>query len=185
MLEQEIKLSYPDADAARQSITSAGGRLVVSRRLLDDRLFDTADRHLKRSGLALRVRRDGDLVRLAFKGPVQQTHVKTREELETTVGDATIIDALLRGLGYRPVFRSQKFREDYEFDDAYVVLDDTPMGVFVEIEGSEPAIHRAAERLGRSRREYRLESYGALWRQLCDRRGWPADRDMLFDPPMP
>ena len=42
-VEQEIKLVFADVEAARQAVQTAGGRLVVSRRLLDDTLFDTPD----------------------------------------------------------------------------------------------------------------------------------------------
>jgi inorganic triphosphatase YgiF len=66
-LEQEIKLAFESLEAARRAVLTAGGRLVVSRRLLDDRLFDTADERLRRSGSAFRIRRDGDRTLLTFK----------------------------------------------------------------------------------------------------------------------
>lgn len=178
-LEQEIKLAYPNDEAARQAVLAAGGRLVLVRRLIEDRFFDTADRRLQAAGTTLRVRRDGTLTRLTWKGPVQSGAVKSREELETTVGDAAILDALLAALGYEPVFRAEKFREEYTLDRAVVTVDETPAGVYVEIEGFPDTIARIAARLGRAAADYQLQSYPTLWRRWCQDRGL-GTRDMVF-----
>jgi adenylate cyclase, class 2 len=179
MIEQEIKLVFESAEAARQAVLAAGGRLVVSRRLLDDRLFDTPDTWLRRSGTALRLRRDADRAFLTFKGPVQPGAVKRREELETTVGDADIAEAIVIALGFRRWFRSEKYREEYDIESARVAVDDTPIGAFVEIEADEHSIARVAARLGRSTAEYRLESYPRLFRDWCEARG-VHETDMVF-----
>ena len=112
-LEQEVKLSYATVEAARQAVHTAGGRLAVSRRLLDDRFFDTADMRLRREAQALRVRQDGGLAILTWKGPPQAGEVKTREEIETGCTDVHELVALLGALGYVPCFRAQKYREEY------------------------------------------------------------------------
>jgi adenylate cyclase class 2 len=182
MIEQEVKLQFEQAEAARQAVHAAGGRLVVSRRLIEDRLFDTPGRDLGRSGNALRIRRDGERAYMTFKGPVRPGPVKRREELETGIGDAGTVERVLERLGFQPVFRSQKYREEYVLGDAALMIDEAPLGVFVEIEASPVEIERVARLLGRTPADYRLESYPALWRRWCDDRGLTS-RDMLFENP--
>ena len=178
-LEQEVKLAFVSIEAARQAVQTAGGRLVVSRRLILDRLFDTPEFDLRNQGATLRIRRDGARGYLTWKGPLRAGPVKSREELETSVGDADVAEATLLALGFRASFSSEKHREEYALDDALVTIDDTPAGVFVEIEAIPEAIARAAARLGRTPDDYRLESYPSLWRRWCEEHGQPSC-DMLF-----
>lgn len=180
MVEQEIKLPFDSVSGAREAVLAAGSILATPRRLIDDRLFDTADGRLGRMGSALRVRRDGDRAFVTVKGPVQPGPHKSREELETVVGDAAVLEAMLASIGFHPVFRSQKFREDYVLGDARLTVDEAPVGVFVEIEGPAEAIARASRLLGRTPADYLVESYPALWRRWCAERGL-APRDMVFD----
>jgi adenylate cyclase, class 2 len=178
-VEQEVKLAFPTIEAARRAVHTAGGRLVVSRRLLDDQLFDTPDLHLRSLGTAVRVRRDGTGAVITWKGPAQPGPVKSREELETGVDDPRVIEAILDTLGLRPCFRSQKFREEYALDGATVTVDETPFGVFAEIEADPVRIERVALALGRSPADYRLESYPTLWQRWCEAQGL-TPRDMVF-----
>jgi adenylate cyclase class 2 len=179
-LEQEVKLAYPNVEAARQAVTAAGGRLVVSRRLLDDRFFDTADLRLRRESQALRIRQDRDLATLTWKGPPQPGEVKTREEIEAGCTDANDLLALLGALGYVPCFRSQKYREEYALDTALVTVDETPFAVFVEVEAPPDVIGAVVMRLGRTPADYEVASYVTLWRRWCTAHHLPFG-DMLFD----
>lgn len=179
MLEQEVKLKFENAEAARRSVEATGARLVVSRRLLDDRMFDTADQHLRQAGCALRVRRDGPRTCFTFKGPTEPGPVKSREEIETEVGDADVAEALFRALGFRRWFRAEKYREEYALGAAVVTVDEAPIGVYVEIEATPAEIDRVAALLGKSRGDYVLTSYPALYAEWCAARGVVAT-DMTF-----
>ena len=179
-VEHEVKLAFPSVEAARQAVSTAGGRLDVSRRLLDDRLFDTEDQTLRQSGRALRVRRDGDRAFITFKGPVQPGAVKSREEIETLVGSADVAEAIVVSLGFRRWFRAEKYREEYLIGEARVTIDETPIGVFVEIEAPPEAIDEAAARLGRGRSDYRLDSYPSMYAAWCGTQGRPF-ADMTFE----
>lgn len=179
-LEQEVKLAYPHVEAARQAVITAGGRLVVSRRLLDDRFFDTHDFRLRRESQALRIRQDGDLATLTWKGPPQPGAVKTREEIEAGCANANDLLALLGALGYVPCFRSQKYREEYALGAALVTVDETPFAVFVEVEAAPEVIGDVVGRLGRTPADYEVASYVTLWRRWCTVHEVPFG-DMLFD----
>jgi len=182
MVEQEVKLSFPDAEAARAAVRAAGAALAVPRRLLDDRLYDSPDARLRQTGRALRVRRDAERTGfLTFKGPVQPGPVKAREELETTVGDPRLVERVLGHLGYQEMFRSQKYREEYDLPDAHIAVDEAPVGVFVEIEATPAEIERVTRLFGKTPADYVLDSYMTLWRRRCDARGL-AFGDMVFEP---
>jgi adenylate cyclase class 2 len=179
MIEQEVKLAFDGLDAARLAVTAAGGRLIVHRRLMEDRLFDTPDRRLGHADKTCRLRREPGRAFLTFKGPALPGHVKSREETETPVADADAIERILVALGLELAFRSEKYREEYALEEATVTVDETPIGIFVEIEATPAAIDRVARRLGRAPADYRLESYPRLYADWCAATGRPP-RDMTF-----
>ena len=180
ILEREVKLRFESAEAARAAVMATGATPVHGRRLQEDCLLDTAGEDLRRRRAALRVRMDGGRSLLTFKGPVQPALVKVREELETIVGDGHLLLRVLEELGFHVWFRYQKYREEFAVDDCIVTVDETPVGVFVEIEGGERGIAHVAQALGRGPGDYLLESYRGLFVQHCEQRGMPAT-DMLFD----
>ncbi len=163
MIEQEIKLRFDTHEAARQAVIAAGGRLVRSERPQDDRFLDTTDDRLSDGGCALRIRREPGVTTLTFKGPIEAGPVKSREEIETTVADADIAEALLGKLGFAEWWRVLKHREDYLIGDVCVFIDQTPVGVFVEIEGTLETIAATARALGRAPKDYILDSYRTLY----------------------
>jgi adenylate cyclase class 2 len=130
----------------------------------------------------LRVRAECGKSRLTFKGPLQPGIFKIREEIETVVGDGGVLLRVLEELGLRVWFRYEKYREEFSHEDVIVAIDETPLGVFVEIEGSETGIASMAEALGRSTNDYIVDSYRALFlrhQQACGLSG----TDMVFDLP--
>ena len=142
---------------------AAGATPLLGRRLQEDALLDTGDGQLRQRQCVLRVRVECGKSRLTFKGPVQPGILKIREELETVVGDGTIVLRVLEELGLRVWFRYEKYREEFAHEDVIVAIDETPVGVFVEIEGSESGIASMAQALGRSPRDYLVDSYRALF----------------------
>jgi adenylate cyclase class 2 len=162
-------------DEARRRVLGAGAKPHRARRLQHDVLVDTADRRLLAAGTALRVRTDGDRAYLTFKGPVQPGPMKTREEIETEAGSGTALLAILAALGYAPAFRYEKYREEFAADGAVIAVDETPIGTFVEIEGTAAAIDGLAVRLGFSPADFVTASYRTLF--LAAESG---GADMLF-----
>ena len=117
---------------------------------------------------------------LTFKGPVQPSPVKAREEIETVVGDGETMLRCLEALGYNVWFRYQKYREEFALNDVVIAIDETPMGVFVEIEGGEPGIVDVTRALGRTEKDFVLDSYRSLFVEHCRAHGLPQT-DMVFD----
>jgi adenylate cyclase class 2 len=179
-LEREIKLTFANADAARAAVLATGATPLKGRRLQEDSLLDTTNDDLRRRRSALRVRQDGGRCILTFKGPVQPGEMKIREELETVVGDGMLLMRLLGELGYHVWFRYEKYREEFALDDCIIAIDETPVGVFVEIEGGDRGIAAAAQLLGRGPGDYVLDSYRGLFVRHCQQLGVSVT-DMLFD----
>jgi adenylate cyclase class 2 len=178
-LEREIKLEFSSAEDARAAVLATGATPLLGRRLQEDSLLDTADEELRRRRCVLRVRVENGKSRLTFKGPVQPSAMKLREEVETVVGDGEVVIRVLQELGMHIWFRYQKYREEFAHEDVIVAIDETPVGVFVEIEGSEQGIATMTEALGRSAEDYITDSYRGLFLQRRDAHGLSGP-DMLF-----
>ena len=179
-VEREVKLRYETAEQAREAVIATGATPVHGRRLQEDALLDTDDEQLRRRRCILRVRTENGKARLTFKGPVQPSFMKVREEVETLVGDGEVLLRVLHELGLHVWFRYQKFREEFASGDVIVAVDETPVGVFVEIEGGEDGIVQMAAALGREQSDYVLDSYRGLYLAHREGRGL-AGRDMLFE----
>ncbi len=181
-LEREIKLRFDAADAARERILALGATPLHGRRLQEDALLDTEDELLRRQRSTLRVRSEGGKSLLTFKGPALPGRIKIREEHETVVADGAALLSILQSLGLHVWFRYEKYREEFSNDDVVIAVDETPVGVFVEIEGGEDAIHETARALGRSPSDYITDSYRFLYLQHRSANGL-VGHDMVFAGP--
>jgi adenylate cyclase class 2 len=179
-LEREIKLRFGSMDEARSAVLSAGCMPLLGRRLQEDALLDTDDEQLRRRRCVLRVRVENGKSRVTYQGPVQPAAVKVREELETVIGDGEVVLRVFEELGLHVWFRYEKYREEFSHEDLIVAIDETPVGIFVEIEGSEEGISAMAKALGRSPADYILDSYRGLFLKHREELGLTG-HDMLFD----
>src|SRR5688500_20374182 len=82
--------------------------------------------------------------------------MKVREEYETVIGDGEILRRVFEQLGLHVSFRYEKYREEYAAEDVTIALDETPVGTFVEIEGSEEGIHLMTQSLGRTPGDFKI-----------------------------
>jgi adenylate cyclase class 2 len=78
-------------------------------------------------------------------------------------------------LGYAPVFRYEKFRTEWTSGDGHLVLDETPIGVWAELEGAPAWIDTMLERLGVSSSQCSTDSYGTLFLKWKQASGSPAE----------
>jgi adenylate cyclase class 2 len=178
-LEREIKLRFATVEEARQAILAIGATPLLGRRLQEDSLLDTEDEQLRRRRCVLRIRVENGKSRITFKGPVQPSAMKVREEQETVVGDGEVLLRVFEELGLHVWFRYEKYREEFAYEDVIVAIDETPVGVFVELEGSERGIGDTAEALGRTEADYIVDSYRALF-LVCREAHGMTGPDMIF-----
>ncbi len=180
MLEREIKLQFGSHAEARAAIAKAGATPIRGRRFQEDCLLDTKDDQLYHRRCVLRIRIEQGKSLLTFKGPVQPSPMKLREELETIAADGDVLLHLFQELGFTAWFRYEKYREEFAYGDVIVALDETPIGTFVEIEGGEDGIREMAHLLGRAPADYIVDSYRALFCRYRDEHQLAAT-DMVFD----
>ena len=163
-VETEVKLRLSSPEAARAALQRLGAELKAPRAFEDNVLYDDPAGSLRASGSLLRLREVGAETLLTYKGPKRVIEgAKSRDEHETRVASAPEMRAILAAAGYRPVFRYQKYRETWAWRDAVVVVDETPIGCVLEIEGELPAIHETATALGYTVNDYVSESYATLF----------------------
>mgnify|MGYP001824752345 CR=1 FL=1 len=103
-----------------------------------------------------------------------------RIEHETLLDDAAACAEILTGLGFRPVYRYQKYRALYELEQLHLCLDETPVGCFVELEGQPDAIDRVAARLGFGPEQFIRSTYLELHEEAAGV-GRGELGDMVFD----
>jgi adenylate cyclase class 2 len=87
---------------------------------------------------------------------------------------------IIEAIGFSPSFRYEKFRSEWSDSNGHVVIDETPIGNFGEIEGQAKWIDATARRLGVSEKDYIQESYAELfaaWKRKTKRKA----REMTFD----
>jgi adenylate cyclase, class 2 len=185
-LEIEVKLAFGSVARARAALLQAGFARQSRRALEQNALYDTPDGSLRAARRAVRYRLWSGRHIITYKGPanVNARGHKSREELETTVADPSAILASWQAAGLVPSFRYEKYRTLYARpgEHGHAMIDETPLGIFVELEGTSAWIDRMAKALGFSPDEYITLSYAALQAEACRKRR-SAFRDLLFGKP--
>lgn len=167
--ETEIKLAIPDPKTARRLLRAGGFRVSRSRVFEANTVFDTPKRSLSRSATLLRLREAGGIATVTYKGrPLAGRH-KSREELESSASKPAAIAAIFGRLGFLPAFRYEKYRTEFRQPRraGVAMLDEIPIGVFLELEGTPHWIDRTARQLGFQESDYITASYGKLYVQWC------------------
>ena len=167
-LEIEVKIRWTDsAEAARRLIERSGCALVEPRTLESDTVFDRDTGELSRADQLLRLRRVGVRSMVTYKGPSRGGRYKIREEIEFDISDALTFAEVLDRLGYQPRFRYEKYRTKFAApgEPGIVSIDETPIGVFLELEGEPEWIDRTAARMGLSSAQYLTRSYSSLYQE--------------------
>ncbi|MEP7363544.1 MAG: class IV adenylate cyclase [Acidobacteriota bacterium] len=187
--EIEIKLKLASAGEGRAKLMAAGFLEWQPRDLEQNSLFDDGEGRLKARGELVRVRHYGGKVVLTYKrkggervGTLAGSLHKFRPELETEVADAEPLIAVLRAVGLTPVLRYEKYRTVFrrEAEEGLAMLDETPIGVYLELEGEPDWIDRLAGEMGFPVEEYVTASYLTLYDQYCLSKGRKS-ADMVFE----
>jgi len=178
--EIEIKFRVADLRALARKLRGAGFRLVTQRTHEVNTLYDLPGEVLRKRKELLRLRKYGSSWKLTHKSGGKTGRHSSRVELETGVDDGNKMDAILRALGYRPSFRYEKFRAEWTDKKGQVVVDQTPIGDFCEIEGPSRWIDDTAKKLGVKTGDYITKNYATLFAEWKQETGSPA-KEMTFE----
>ena len=182
--EIEIKLLVTDAAGVRRRLRQLGFRVRQPRGLEENIIYDTPAGLLRKRRALLRIRTFRGRHTLTYKEHAAGSRrYKIRRESETQMADGLAARNILVGLGYQPAFRYEKYRTVYQaprnWSGGEVMLDETPIGNYLELEGNQAWIRRLAGRLGAEPTEFITKDYGALYAEWCRRRGRKMT-DMIF-----
>jgi adenylate cyclase class 2 len=142
-------------------------------------LYDLPGGELRSRKQLLRLRQYGRLWTLTHKSGGKTARHSSRVELETVVADGKKMEAILRGLGYASSFRYEKFRAEWTDGKGQVVVDETPIGNFCEVEGPPRWIDATAKKLRITAADYITKNYAALFTDWKEETRRPA-KEMTF-----
>jgi adenylate cyclase class 2 len=177
--EIEIKFRVSDLRALTRKLHKIGFGVATRRTHEMNTLYDLPGGILRGRRQLLRLRQYGPEWTLTHKAKKKTGRHSSREELETRVTDGKKMDAILRALGYAPSFRYEKFRAEWTDGKGKVVVDQTPIGNFCEIEGSPRWIDATAKKLGVPPADYITKNYATLFSEWKQESKNPAV-DMTF-----
>jgi len=161
--EIEIKFRVEDVRGLVRRLRAAGFRQITRRTREQNTLYDLPGRQLQKRGELLRLRKYGTEWLLTHKAKSKLTRHKSRVETETKIAEGDKLDQILQALGFLPSFRYEKFRAEWSDGNGHVVVDETPIGFFGEIEGPARWIDHTASLLGIDRGSYITSSYVELF----------------------
>jgi adenylate cyclase class 2 len=179
--EIEVKFLLRDRNELTRKLQELGAQRLYPETFEDNIVLDRRG-ELRTRGALLRVRKFGKYALATYKGPMAiEAGIKSREEVQTGVESFELAIQLFDSLGFKPVFRYQKFREVWRVREAEVVIDRTPIGDYFEIEGSMEQIRTIAAELGMNMDQALRQSYADLYRQARRTRA-DLPEHMVFPP---
>ena len=161
--EIEIKFRVADVTGLNRRLRAAGFRRVTPPTHEMNTLYDVRGLALRKRGELLRLRKYGESWVLTHKAKGKVGRHKTRVETETRLENGPKMDAILLALGYKPAFRYEKYRAEWSDGHGHVVVDETPIGNFGEIEGGPRWIDTTAKALGIVPADYITDTYAGLF----------------------
>lgn len=142
--EIEVKFLINDPDRIRLKLRALGINSLGTVFEKNHRYDDLHSNLLKNKRL-LRLRCDHKKI-LTFKKPssIQNADFKINEEIEVEVSDFDQMEKILEEVGFLRVQSYEKHRETFVLEDAEILIDNMPYGIFIEIEGTEESIRKYA-----------------------------------------
>jgi adenylate cyclase class 2 len=186
--EIELKFPVPDPEALQTRLPQLGFHLVTPRTFEHNTLYDTPSRDLRARKQILRLRQYGSVCTLTHKrlpdqqDPVDTTRYKIRVETETIVAECEAMAEIFKQLGYTPAFIYEKYRTEWSYPVspdsstmAHLVIDETPIGTYAELEGPTAWIDQTLAALRIDPSTCLTDSYGKLFLDWKQRTASPAE----------
>jgi len=191
-IETEIKFRVADPARLESQLTQLGFTLLTPRGFESNTLYDTPDRALRAKRELVRIRQYNGRWLLTHKrvpdSGIGEDRHKHRVETETELSDGPALAEVFASIGFVPVFRYEKYRTEWADTPAessedqshgHCVIDETPLGIFAELEGPPDWIDRIASALAIAPEDQLTISYGRLFEQWKEQTNSPA-QDLTF-----
>jgi adenylate cyclase class 2 len=179
--EIETKFPCQSLEDVLARLDANGAVQLMARTFEHNLLLDTVDCALLARGCRLRLRQIGNQRILTFKRTQKlENGIAYREEIESDFSDLNNMQLIFSRLGYEPYFIYEKYRQVYQLDGTKVMVDETPIGLYVEIEGADEAsIHAVSDKLGLDWESRIDQSYQALFADWAAASGYDGNH-MVF-----
>ena len=166
-VEIEVKFRVHDAAGLVEKLTALGFHEQTPRTFEHNVLFDTPEHSLRAARSILRIRKYGERWVLTHKQLLpnhnpRERH-KHRQETETVVEDGQSLALVFERLGFQRTFTYEKWRTEFADGTGHCVIDETPIGLFAELEGPEEWIDRQVRALHLAPGDLLTASYGRLF----------------------
>ncbi|HEV2576735.1 MAG TPA: class IV adenylate cyclase [Acidobacteriaceae bacterium] len=181
--EIELKFAVDHVARFRARVESLGLKLVTPRTFEANTLYDTPERDLRLRRQVLRLRDYAGRSVVTHKRVASNdadARYKVRIETESVIEDPAALAEIFAQLGYKPVFRYEKYRTEWDAGAGHVFLDETPIGTYAELEGPPEWIESMREQLGVKPEQCTIESYGMMFLDWKGRTHSPAE-NLTFD----
>jgi adenylate cyclase, class 2 len=186
MQNAEIELKFPVLDVLdlQARLPQLGFHLDTTRTFEHNTLYDTPGRDLRARKQILRLRQYGPLCTLTHKrqpdrDAIDTTRYKIRIETETVVAEGPAMAEIFLQLGYAPAFVYEKYRAEWSYQVgqtlAHLVIDETPIGNYAELEGPTAWIDQTLADLNIDPATCLTDSYGKLFNDWKTRNNHPAE----------
>ncbi len=179
--ETEIKVHVTRPAHLKKRLRALGATLVQRRHFEENEILDFKDGRIRKARSLVRLRRAQGTGYLAFKGPrTLRNGFKSRREIEISLANPGALQEILRAVGLQSVYHYEKFRTVFKLGRTLITLDETPIGVYAELEGSAHSIRRIAARLGFDQKLFITATYFDLHKKYL-RENRLAMRHMRFN----
>jgi adenylate cyclase class 2 len=183
-IETEIKFRVADIAGLEAKLSSIGFHRDTPRSFESNTLYDTPDRKLRVKRELVRIRQYAGHWLLTHKripdSGIGEDRHKHRVETETELSNGDALAEVFASIGFVPVFRYEKWRAEWSDNAGHCVIDETPLGIFAELEGAPDWIDSVAQKLGIEPEDRMTLSYGRLFEQWKEQTGSIA-QDLTFD----
>jgi len=186
-IETEIKFRVADIADLEAKLSSIGFHRDTPRSFESNTLYDTPDRSLRMKRELVRIRQYNGIWLLTHKripdSGIGEDRHKHRVETESELSDGSALADVFASIGLIPVFRYEKWRtvwsHHHDQTGGHCVIDETPLGVFAELEGAPDWIDRITHQLGIASEDQMTLSYGRLFEIWREQTGSTA-QDLTF-----
>jgi adenylate cyclase class 2 len=177
-LEIEAKVKVGRLEPVAEKLQRCGAKSLQTVHE-EDLYFDSGKNVLIKKDCGLRLRKrtpkTSNLkpqIYLTYKGPRGKSMFKSRQEIQTEVGDFEAMKNILLGLGYKKHLTVHKIRQLWQWGKCEICLDKVRrLGTFVEIEGpDEKTIAVVMDKLGLDKNAHISKGYARMTAEKINRR---------------
>jgi adenylate cyclase class 2 len=150
-IEFEAKFYPVNKEEFRSRLQRIGAKLIVPERKMIRVVADWRNNPVLSNRECIRVRNEGDIIRLSFKAFADNAkEVTDQTEIETEVEDFDATVKILEHVGLKFSRKQETLREEWEYKSVQITIDTWPgLDTYTEIEGdSEISVKEVAADLG-------------------------------------